>query len=309
MRLALLRLSGLGNVVFTLGIAESWKQQYPKGEVWLFTHKDYLPLERACRALDRVVPLYRLSRKRGQLHLGKWLFLLLKSHSLARQETWDVIADLQGFLENTLWTLLVPAKKKLGYLHHLSQAFAYTHHCLYRERKKEEHQLSHFLRLFKKAGFDLPYCSPRLLKREGEKCYLGVHLGASHSAKAYPLSYWKELLSLLSSLPLPVVLLLGPQELRALPRIPASFPCFIPKDLSQTLSFLSRCRLFLGVDSGPLHLASALGVPSLGLFPASKLPRYAPLGEKVQLLVAPKHLGEISPKTIYTTLCQEEIFE
>jgi ADP-heptose:LPS heptosyltransferase len=37
-------------------------------------------------------------------------------------------------------------------------------------------------------------------------------------------------------------------------------------DLEEMVTVISKAKLFVGNDSGPLHLASALGIPSIGLF-------------------------------------------
>jgi ADP-heptose:LPS heptosyltransferase len=36
--------------------------------------------------------------------------------------------------------------------------------------------------------------------------------------------------------------------------------------LTETAALLKKCCLFIGNDSGPLHLAAALNVPTIGLF-------------------------------------------
>jgi ADP-heptose:LPS heptosyltransferase len=45
---------------------------------------------------------------------------------------------------------------------------------------------------------------------------------------------------------------------------------------------LKRARLFIGNDSGLMHLAAAAGAPTLGLFGPSDETRYAPWGEKAR---------------------------
>ena len=66
-------------------------------------------------------------------------------------------------------------------------------------------------------------------------------------------------------------------------------------DLPTSAACLRRCRLFVGNDSGLMHLSAAAGVPTLGLFGPSSDRRYAPWGplaafirteESVQDLVA-----------------------
>jgi ADP-heptose:LPS heptosyltransferase len=49
-------------------------------------------------------------------------------------------------------------------------------------------------------------------------------------------------------------------------------------DLLTVAACLERCRFFVGNDSGLMHLAAAVGVPTLGLFGPSREEHYAPWG-------------------------------
>jgi heptosyltransferase-2 len=48
----------------------------------------------------------------------------------------------------------------------------------------------------------------------------------------------------------------------------------------QLAAVLQRCRLFIGGDSGPLHIAAAVGTPTVGIFGPSDPRLVAPRGEK-----------------------------
>ncbi len=50
-------------------------------------------------------------------------------------------------------------------------------------------------------------------------------------------------------------------------------------DLLTATAVLRRCALFLGNDTGLMHMAAALGIPTLGLFGPSPSAQYAPWGE------------------------------
>ncbi len=51
-------------------------------------------------------------------------------------------------------------------------------------------------------------------------------------------------------------------------------------DLLTASACLRRCALFIGNDSAPMHLASASGIPTIGLFGPSKETVYGPWGER-----------------------------
>ena len=50
-------------------------------------------------------------------------------------------------------------------------------------------------------------------------------------------------------------------------------------DLLTTAAVLRRATLFIGNDTGLMHIAAASGVPTLGLFGPSPIAQYAPWGE------------------------------
>lgn len=62
--------------------------------------------------------------------------------------------------------------------------------------------------------------------------------------------------------------------------------------LAQTAAMLERCALFVGNDSGLMHLAAAAGTPTLGLFGPSRPSEYAPAGHCATWIAAPGPEGE-----------------
>ena len=59
-------------------------------------------------------------------------------------------------------------------------------------------------------------------------------------------------------------------------------------DLLTTYACLKRARLFVGNDSGLMHMAAAAGAPTLGLFGPSDDRLYAPWGPKARVLRGPR---------------------
>ncbi|MBO1325940.1 glycosyltransferase family 9 protein [Acetobacter sp. TBRC 12305] len=57
--------------------------------------------------------------------------------------------------------------------------------------------------------------------------------------------------------------------------------------LTQTAAMLARCALYIGNDSGLMHLAAATGIPTLGLFGPSRASEYAPAGPRARWIAAP----------------------
>ena len=64
-------------------------------------------------------------------------------------------------------------------------------------------------------------------------------------------------------------------------------------DLLTAFACLKRARLFIGNDSGAMHLAAAAGTPTLGLFGPSDERLYAPWGEYARVVRGPRGYAQI----------------
>jgi ADP-heptose:LPS heptosyltransferase len=64
-------------------------------------------------------------------------------------------------------------------------------------------------------------------------------------------------------------------------------------DLVTAFACLQRARLFVGNDSGTMHLAAAAGAPTLGLFGPSDERLYAPWGPQARVVRGPRSFQDI----------------
>ena len=64
-------------------------------------------------------------------------------------------------------------------------------------------------------------------------------------------------------------------------------------DLLTAYACLTHARLFIGADSGTMHLAAAAGAPTLGLFGPSDETLYAPFGPQARVVRGPRSFEEI----------------
>lgn len=104
--------------------------------------------------------------------------------------------------------------------------------------------------------------------------------------------------------PLPgaaIMLAAGPDERAQADAVRAALPdaTFIDGvglGLVETAACLARARLFVGNDSGLMHLSAAMGAPTLGLFGPTDERRYAPFGPRAAFVRGPRSYADLEPE-------------
>lgn len=140
------------------------------------------------------------------------------------------------------------------------------------------HEVEHNILLLKPLGIDLPQTPPPLkLPVHSSKTrdfVVGIHLGTGRGNKAWlPERYAKVADHLIEKLGATVVLTGSRSELPAAATV-MSLCRNRPLDLVDKTSLpeliarISSYKLYIGVDTGPLHIAAALGIPTVAIFPA-----------------------------------------
>ncbi len=147
--------------------------------------------------------------------------------------------------------------------------------------------------------------------------YIGLGPTANWSGKAWPPDRFTALFCAVRDQMLPgarPVVFAGPGPVERAMAAPvlAALPDAI--DLTGRLSLpeasacLARCALFVGNDSGLMHLAAAAGAPTLGLFGPTSAVEYAPVGRRstVALAIGPPGatpMERLSVATAVTAAC------
>ncbi len=117
-----------------------------------------------------------------------------------------------------------------------------------------------------------------------------LHAGASKVRKLWPTSYWIQLIQLLQSAGYsPVLIGAGEMDLQTNSAINEALDHSIPDlvnklDLPRLSNLLEKASFYIGNDSGPMHLASALGVPAIAIFGPTKDDIWGPLSDTTTVM-------------------------
>jgi ADP-heptose:LPS heptosyltransferase len=131
-----------------------------------------------------------------------------------------------------------------------------------------------------------------------ERRVVGIHPGGRRG-KRWDSARFDQVAAELERRGIVVVVLTGPAERPLLAGMGPPGPQRIyapPLDLEGLRGFLAGLDAFLSGDSGPMHLAAALGVPCVSVFRVPDYPRYAPLGPEHRVLFDPR--GDLAPGAV-----------
>jgi ADP-heptose:LPS heptosyltransferase len=215
-----------------------------------------------------------------------------------RGQRFDLSVDFVGNDRGALLSRLIGAVKRVGLITDLGfwgRARCYTHGVPEGGIPSAGvHECERHLALLaglgvrQNARLDLEvYADPRLAAEAARLIPAGTvlaHLSTSQPKKEWPVLFWSELYRRALSENIPFVFASGPSTreqalLSRLQEIEPEAPV-LPKveNLDLYLAVLARAGVFVSGDTGPLHFAAGLGIPTLSLFAATDARRWAPLG-------------------------------
>jgi len=287
-RFLVLRLGSLGDIVHTFPAVAGLRESFPHAEITWLTHPRWVSLVESSSLASEV-----------------WA---VESRSLAsvtgvvrrlRQAHWDAAIDYQGLWKTALLPLLGGVKRRLGFSSETIREFAvpllYTDRvrCITTHIADQNGELS--LRAGSRRGtsnFDLCVSSddgPEVagfLRGAGLERYIVLSPGGGWRSKCWPPDRFGELCCRIrQTLGLRCVVNYGPGEddlahaVRTASRDAA--PLLYNGELGPLMALLRNALCIVGGDTGPLHLAIALGTPAIALFGPTDPARNGPYPRRV----------------------------
>ncbi len=277
-RILVVRLGAMGDIIHALPAAASLKNSYPGCDLTWLVEPRWAPLLENNPFLDRVLLLDRSSP--GGVY---------RSWRELRGRQYDFAVDFQGLIKSAIAASAAHPSRIFGF--HYTQvreraaAFFYSNKTI----SRSIHIVDRNLDLAAAAGataltrtFPLPAGRPEGELPSGD--FILASPLAGWRSKQWPAESYRLLAAtLLRDLGMPLVLNLPPGA-----EIP-SFEGSIrhSSGLPGLIDATRRATAVLGVDSGPLHLAAALGKPGVGLFGPTDPARNGPYGSTFKVLRSP----------------------
>jgi lipopolysaccharide heptosyltransferase I len=288
-RILIIKPSAIGDVVHTLPILNLVKRRWPAAKVsWLVTP--------ACAGLLEGHPLLHdlilFDRKR----LGGWW----RSPSLAkelravtttlRDRSFDLVLDLQGLFRSGWLSKKTAAPVRVGFANARELAWLFYTHRVPIDTM-EQHAISRYLKLAKFIGCgDAPVEFP-FATTDADRRFVASLLppdappfavllpGTNWETKRWPVEKFAALVAPFKErFGLSCVVAGGADAAAMASRLPGTIDLTGKTTLKQLTALLERAELVIANDSGPMHIAAALGRPLVTPFGPTNPVRTGPYG-------------------------------
>lgn len=281
MRILILKPSSLGDIVCSLPVAQSIRDQMPSSEIsWVVKTRFSEILERCPTVNGEVIQFDHAPGFKGLIAIRNVIRSL-------RKKQFDVVLDFQGLLRTGLMTWSVNSPLKVGSVEgREGSRLAYNSVVPLPSSGRESHAIEKLLQFLPAIGLKPELRSPIHIQGDplnGADSRLSVVAPIVMIPNSRgPHKEWKgfaELTTRLLSLSnCPVVVWDSHIRWNDPPLdSPEKFVNLTKKtSLLQLIELLRGASLVVANDSGPLHIAAALGRPTLGLFGPTDPCRFGP---------------------------------
>lgn len=301
MRILLIRLRMIGDVVFTTPAIRALRRHFPQAHIAYLVEEQAAPIVAGSPYLDEVIviPLTQgLRRIVDDIQIARQL----------RQRAFDVVIDFHGGPRGSWLTWLTGAPERIGYTV-AGRSWMYTRAIDRPRALRTRHSVENQWDLIEPLG--VPRLDPardpmNMLETDGARrrvdaalASAGVphdaplvvlHVSAGNPFRRWPLEQFAETAaSLVARNPRSyVVLTSGPSEADAADRVGQLARSALPANLTEHVarsgeftldelkSLVARAALYIGGDSGPLHIAATTDTAIVGLYGPTLPDRSAP---------------------------------
>ncbi len=274
-----IRLGAMGDIIHALPAAASLKASFPAHKLsWLVSPR-WMPLLEGNPAIDELIPFERGGVK-----------ALKTSWQRLRQKRFDLAFDFQGLLQSALAGHAARPKVFYGFSRAVareSHAAWFYDHCV---DVMGPHRVERNLQLVAAAGATELITQARIPpgRPEGDLPagpFVLANPFAGWAGKEWPLRSYELLGQALQKERLPLVISVPAAKAAELGGF-KHITVYV-STLSGLIDATRRAAAIVGVDSGPLHLAAALGKPGVALFGPTDPACTGPFGGSLTVLRAP----------------------
>ena len=278
MKIAIVKLSALGDIVHGMIVLQFIKKNYPESEIDWFVEKRFFGVLENNPHINQI---HQVSLK--SVNKSKSFFLVWKElRKIRKLSKYDLVIDMQGLLKSALIAQKIPSDITLGFdkdsLRESLASFFYSQTCKinYAENAIERNLnlVSYALKfsfnkedIHSKEVFLYPTQQYTFDHISSTKKNILLISGASYPAKCYPIEKFVELTKQIDA---NFLTIWGNEKEKIIANeikhLSSNVEVLEELSLDGLISLISQVDLVIGPDTGPTHMAWALNVPSVTLF-------------------------------------------
>jgi lipopolysaccharide heptosyltransferase I len=291
-RIALIKPSALGDIVHALPVLTALRRRFPAAHLaWVVNHT-YEPLLRGHPDLDETIPFERRGRR------GWWSGLRYYAGFLAglRRRQFDLVIDLQGLLRSGLMTFATGAARRVGLASAREGASWFCTDIVPGPGRTEAHAVDRYWsvatalgagegpKVFRFPAFEAEQALAEEMLHGWPRPWLAVGVGARWQTKRWPREHFATLLGWAQAAFGGTAIFVGSPEDEPPARVverKLAGPALVlagRTTLPQLTALLARADVMVANDTGPLHLAAALGRPVIAPYTCTQVRLTGPYG-------------------------------
>jgi len=320
-KILLIKLRHHGDMLLTTPVIEALRQRYPQASIDVLLYKETLPMLQAHPHIRQLHFIDRKWKQEGALaHIRHEAALL----GTIRRQRYDLVINLADQWRSAIITGLSGARVRIGFAYNKRRSLfwrkAHTH-LVSTSNHSQLHTVEQNLSALQPLGIASSGFSAAMYYSDSDWQRTQAVLTQNQVTRPYiviqPTSRWvfkcwedekvAGLVSALASGETDIVLTAAPdkKELAMIEHIltlcPNKAVSLAGKlTLPQLASLIDHARLFIGVDSAPMHMAAALNTSCIALFGPTKLTQWRPWGENNRVIWAGDYAPLPSPDSINT---------
>ena len=285
MRVLIIKPSSLGDIIHALPAVNLIRRRYPDAHLAWLVNTGFTSLLQNCPLIDEIIPFPR--------HEFRKLPALVKR---LRQNPYNLVIDLQGLLRSGLLTAVTGARRRVGFAATFAREGA---HLAYNEIVPvgRPHAVERNLLVARHLGCDwtgaieFPLGTTAACQTSVTALLAGLTAPiAVNPAARWPTKFWGDdkFAAVIRHLPAARVILTGAatEAARIAGIAPACRNLAGQTDLAQLTEIYRRCAVVITNDSGPMHLAAAVGTPVVAIFGPTDPAITGPYGKQHRVLRA-----------------------
>ncbi len=292
-----LELWNIGDVILAMPFLAQLRGLFPRAKITLASRPFAADLLAGTGLVDEFIAADLTWVPAAHLGLPKKTIDLWRLSRKLRHQKFDLAFSSRFHVSEHFLLALSGAKRRVGFALGKRDA-ALTDAIAAGESQRQK--VDDWMRLLEPFGGATSAQVPRLYVEKSERLWsngylasrgiakddllVGIHPGASLAEKRWPLERFREVAMATAAQPGVRVLAFAEpsgygSELFAIPGVVGA-----QVGLRELIALIERCGLLVCNDSGPMHIAGALGVPTVAMFGAGIEQWFAPLGEGHEML-------------------------